>query len=121
MKFWLDAHLSPAIAKLLNEKYSAQATSIRSLKLSQCEDEEIFMKAREEDVIFITKDDDFIHLLERFGSPPRILWLKVGNTSYQQMKKVFANSFDSLVSLFEAGNDFIEVTSSEVQKTQLPM
>ena len=72
------------------------------------------MKAKVENVIFVTKDDDFITLLERLGSPPKIIWLRVGNTSNQQMRRIFTTSFDRLVSLFEAGNDLVEITKSEV-------
>ena len=114
MKIWLDAHLSPSIAKSLNEEFSAQATSLTSLGLRHCEDEEIYMKAKAADVIFVTKDDDFLTLLERLGSPPRILWLRVGNTSNQQMISIFTTSFDRIVNLFEEGNDLVEVTNSEV-------
>ena len=40
MKLWLDAHLSPAIAKFLNEEFPVQATSLTRLGLRDCEDEE---------------------------------------------------------------------------------
>lgn len=111
MKIWLDAHLSPAIAKFLNEEFYVRAVSLRSVGLRDSEDEAIFMKAKEADVVFFTKDGDFVELLERFGSPPKIVWLRVGNTSNREMKRIFSSSFKSIVDLLGSGNDLVEVKS----------
>ena len=111
MKIWLDAHLSPAIAKFLNEEFFVEAVSLRSIGLRDSEDEAIFIKAREADVIFFTKDADFIELLERLGSPPKVVWLRVGNTSNQEMKRILSASFMNIVNLLESGNNLVEVES----------
>lgn len=111
MKVWLDAHLSPAIAKFLNEEFNVEAYSLRGLGLRNCEDDELFNKAKKEDVIFVTKDEDFLDLLDRFGSPPKIIWLRVGNTSNDEIRKVFRNSWDNILKLLDAGNDLIEITN----------
>ncbi|MGK0310164.1 MAG: putative nuclease of putative toxin-antitoxin system [Lentimonas sp.] len=114
MKIWLDAHLSPAIAKFLNEeflneKFLVEAVSLRSLGLRDSDDETIFMKAREADVVFFTKDADFVELLERFGNPPKVVWLRVGNTSNQEMKRILLASFKNITSLLGSGDDLVEV------------
>ena len=111
MKIWLDAHLSPAIAKFLNEEFSVNAVSLRSLGLRDSEDEDIFMKAKKANAVFFTKDDDFVELLERFGSSPKVVWLRTGNTSNQEVKRIFSSSFKSITSLLESGNDLVEVES----------
>ena len=82
MKIWIDAHISPAIAAWINRTYPEyEAASLRSMDLQRSEDPEIFDKAKAEDVIFITKDADLVNLLEQHGAPPRIIWLRCGNTS----------------------------------------
>ena len=36
---------------------------------------------RQGNVIVLTKDSDFVQLLERRGPPPQVVWLTCGNTS----------------------------------------
>lgn len=79
MTLWLDAHLSPRIARWLSDSFAVTATPVRELKLRDSEDEQIFFAAREAGVVVMTKDSDFIDLLERHGSPPKIIWLTCGN------------------------------------------
>ena len=109
MKVWLDAHISPAIAKWLREEYSIEACSLRSVGLRDASDDEIFIKAKNEKVVFITKDVDFVSLLEKYGSPPQVIWLSIGNTSNIELKKVFKSVFQDVLTLIEEENSLIEI------------
>jgi len=109
MKIWLDAHISPAIAKWLREEYSIDAYSLRSIGLRDASDEEIFFKAKDEKVVFFTKNSDFVSLLEKYGSPPQVVWLSIGNTSNVELKCIFRNVFQDLLTLIEEGNSLIEI------------
>ena len=75
MIFWVDAHLSPGIAHWLSNRFGIQAMPVRDLGLHEASDQQIFEAARAADAIVITKDLDFVEMVERFGTPPRILWL----------------------------------------------
>ena len=78
---WLDAHLSPRLAHWLAATFEVQAVAVRDLGLRQAEDHDIFFAARKVGAIVVTKDNDFLDLLERHGSPPKIIWLRFGNSS----------------------------------------
>lgn len=73
MKFWVDAQLSPALAPWLRDTFAVEAFSVRWLGLQHADDEVIFAAARETKAVVITKDRDFVHLLERHGPPPRLI------------------------------------------------
>ena len=109
MKIWVDAHITPAIAKWIKDEFQIEAFSLRGLGLRDSEDEAIFYKARSEDVIFITKDENFLNLLERLGSPPKIIWLRTGNTSNEELRAIFKRSLQDILKLLETGNDLVEV------------
>jgi len=109
MKIWLDAHISPAIAKWLREEYSVDAYSLRSIGLRDACDEEIFFKAKDEKVVFFTKDSDFVSLVEKYGSPPQVVWLSIGNTSNVELKNIFRSVFQDLLTLIEEENSLIEI------------
>ena len=88
MKIWVDAQMSPATADWIRSQFDFDATAIRDIGLRDAEDIEIFNSAKSADAIVITKDRDFILLLDRLGPPPRIIWLRCGNTSNERLKSI---------------------------------
>lgn len=81
MIVWLDAQLSPQLAPWLTQRFGVEARAIRDIGLRDALDREIFLAARKAGAIVITKDRDFIHLLQALGPPPPVIWLRCGNTS----------------------------------------
>ncbi len=57
----------------------------------------------------MTKDSDFVSLLEQYGPPPQILLVTLGNTTNARMKKVLTETFKKALSLFEAGEALVEI------------
>ncbi|WP_222851927.1 DUF5615 family PIN-like protein [Cyclobacterium plantarum] len=71
MTIWVDAQLSPSIAAWINRTYlHIRAKSVRSLGLRDADDQKIFNAARSPDVVVMSKDDDFVQMLEKNGPPP---------------------------------------------------
>ena len=58
----------------------------------------------------LTKDGDFVRLLEQLGPPPQILWLTVGNTSNTRLREVLSRSFGSARKLLRGGEPLVEST-----------
>ncbi|MBF2055990.1 MAG: DUF5615 family PIN-like protein [Cyanobacterium sp. T60_A2020_053] len=109
MKFWIDAQLPPQLADWLKETFLVEAFSLRDLGLRDAEDREIFEKAKSEEVIIITKDRDFLELINRFNSPPQILWVTCGNVTNRSLKIIFAETFVSALELFKQGEKIVEI------------
>lgn len=110
MKFWLDAQFSPAIADWLNSEFPEHSTfALRDLGLRDADDTMIFLKARAEEAIVITKDSDFVTLVEYFGIPPQIIWVRCGNTSNASLRIIFSEKMESLISLLLGGAPIIEL------------
>jgi predicted nuclease of predicted toxin-antitoxin system len=109
MTVWLDAHLSPRIARWLSDSFAVTAAPVRELKLRDSEDEQIFFAAREAGVVVMTKDSDFIDLLERHGSPLKIIWVTCGNTSEAALKAILSSAFPEAKRLLESGEDLVEI------------
>ena len=109
MTLWLDAQLSPRISRWVSETFDFQATPVRELNLRESEDEQIFFAAREANVIVITKDSDFVDLLERHGSPPKIIWLTCGNTSEAALKQILSSALPEAIRLLDSGDDLVEI------------
>ncbi|NUL82546.1 MAG: DUF5615 family PIN-like protein [Armatimonadetes bacterium] len=110
MTFWVDAHLSPHIARWLVDTFEVEAAPVRDLNLRDAEDVEIFEAARSAGVVVMTKDRDFIQLLERLGPPPQVIWLTCGNTSNGRLKEVLAQLLPDAISLLAAGEPMVEIS-----------
>ena len=86
MNVWIDAQLSPAIAACIREHFPVSALAVRDLGLRDSTDREIFFAARQAGAVVMTKDMDFVRLVEEFGTPPQVIWLTCGNTSNRHLK-----------------------------------
>ncbi len=63
MKLWIDAQLSPSLAKWITENFDRiEAIAIRDLGLRDAEDQVIFFSARSAEATVMTKDGDFLEL-----------------------------------------------------------
>ena len=89
MTLWLDAQLSPALAPWIQANFPLACFAVRDVGLRDATDLEIFMEARKQNAIVISKDADFVNLLTQHKSPPRIIWLTCGNTSNERLKEIF--------------------------------
>jgi predicted nuclease of predicted toxin-antitoxin system len=81
MKIWVDAQLPPAIAGWIVENFQIEAVALREIGLRDATDPQIFSAAKNDGAVVITKDSDFVELVNRHGTPPQVIWLTCGNTT----------------------------------------
>ena len=111
MTIWIDAQMSPEIATWISENFSVEAIAIRDLNLRDARDKEIFEAAREATAIIMSKDVDFVSLLDRFGAPPQVIWVTCGNTSNSRLKEILINTLSIALELLESGETLVEVNA----------
>jgi predicted nuclease of predicted toxin-antitoxin system len=107
---WIDAHLSPAIATWITDTFGVTALALRDLGLRDAEDPEIFEAAKAQGVIFMTKDSDFVDLVERLDSPPQIIWLTCGNTSNARLREILSSVLPETLELLGSGEKLVEIS-----------
>lgn len=111
MTIWIDAQLAPAIAAWISRKFAINAVAVRDLGLRDAEDEEIFLAAKSANAVVMTKDSDFLLLLDKFGIPPQIIWLTCGNTSNTRLKEILTLTLESASELLNKGEAIVEINS----------
>ena len=109
MKFWVDAQLPPMLAEWLSKEYGVDALCLRDLGLRDAPDIEIFQAAHRAQVVVISKDNDFVELVSRHGSPPQLLWVNCGNVTNGRLRVVFGKTFPDALALLESGQAIVEV------------
>jgi predicted nuclease of predicted toxin-antitoxin system len=106
---WIDAQLSPALAPWIADRFEIEAFSIKYLGHQNATDLQIFHAARRTGAVVMTKDGDFLRLLEQHGPPPQVLWVTLGNTSNARMKAVLESTFQKAAALLESGEALVEL------------
>lgn len=112
MTIWIDAQLSPAIAAWITTTLGVSAVAVRDLGLRDATDHEIFMAARRDQVIVMTKDSDFTQLLDRYGPPPQVIWLTCGNTSNAQLTRILTATLPHALALLAGGERLVEISGA---------
>jgi predicted nuclease of predicted toxin-antitoxin system len=107
---WVDANLSPAIATWITNTFGVTAVSLREIGLRDAEDSEIFEESRIQRAIIMTKDSDFVDLVDRLGSPPQIIWLTCGNTSNARLREILSVTLPEALELLNAGEALVEIS-----------
>ncbi len=121
MTIWTDAQLSPLIAAWMTETLGVNAVAVRDLGLRDADDFEIFTAAKTAgDVVVMTKDSDFVNLLQQHGAPPQVLWLTCGNTSNVRLKQILAATFDDARAKLESGEALVEISVAPPAKKPTP-
>ena len=112
MRIWVDAQLAPSLAPWLTERFGVEAFAVRDLELREARDHKIYFQARAADAVVLTKDADFVELLQRHGPPPRILWLTSGNTSNARVRALVEASWPRIAELLERGESLVEIRNA---------
>ena len=68
------------------------------------------MKQKKANAVVLTKDSDFVSLLERLDAPPKIIWLTCGNTSNANLKVILSKTLQVAIDLLEGGEKIIEIS-----------
>ena len=109
MRIWLDAQLSPKLANWMRATFNVRAFSLRDLEMREAKDERIFLRAKAEVDAILTKDEDFLRLVEKHGPPPSIIWVTAGNTSNQRMKELLTARLPAAMQLITNGSAVVEI------------
>jgi predicted nuclease of predicted toxin-antitoxin system len=106
---WIDAQISPQLASWFRDTFQIDATAVRDLQLRDASDQRIFLAARAADAVVLTKDADFVKLLEQHGPPPRIVWLTCGNTSNAALVELLQRRWSVAQQMLDSGEPLVEI------------
>ena len=109
MIVWVDAQLSPGTARWLSSRFAIEAIPVRDSGLRESTDRQIFEAARTAGAVVMTKDPDFVEMVERRGPPPQVVWVTVGNTSDQRLRGVLGRVFPEVIEILAAGEPLVEI------------
>jgi predicted nuclease of predicted toxin-antitoxin system len=77
---------------------------VTSAGLDQASDQDVWDHASAHDFTIVSKDSDFNQLSFLHGAPPRVVWLRIGNCTTDEMEQILRKRAAEIVA-FEAGNE----------------
>ena len=95
MRLLFDENLSPYLVDKLAGDYP-DSLHVRSVGLRGRDDAAIWEYARQNDVVIVSKDNDFRQLIFLKGPPPKVVWLSVGNAGTEAICRLLKDKLPIL-------------------------
>jgi len=95
VKLLFDENLSPRLVGILEKEYPG-STHVRDVGLRGAPDGQIWDHACENAFVIVSKDDDFRQRSFLQGSPPKVVWLQVGNAGTAAIAEVLRDEASRL-------------------------
>ena len=85
MKLLFDQNLSPRLCHRLADEFPGSA-HVSHVELEESDDRDVWKFARDKGFTLVTKDADFADLVILRGPPPKVVWLRLGNCSTNEVE-----------------------------------
>ncbi|MGL5872268.1 MAG: DUF5615 family PIN-like protein [Xenococcaceae cyanobacterium] len=87
MKLLFDHNLSPRLVNRLSDLY-LNSNHLFNLGLDTVEDSVVWQYARDNEFMIVTKDSDFSELILLRGFPPKVIWIRIGNCTTNDIESL---------------------------------
>lgn len=114
MKLLFDQNISFRIAKKL-QSYFPGCVHVSECNLSNCEDSEIWDYAKKKDLAIVTFDADFYDISIINGHPPKIIWIRTGNLTTDELAQLLISN-QEIIESFLHDPEFSELACLELDK-----
>ena len=91
MKLLLDQNLSPRLVQRLADLYP-DSTHVSLVGLDRAADPAVWTYAQVADCIIVSKDADFSDMSVVRGLPPKVIWLRLGNCSTNDIEQALRSA-----------------------------
>jgi len=112
MKLLLDQNISFRITTKIQDLFP-DSKQVRDLGLENSKDSFLWNYAKENNYCIVTFDGDFYDLGLIKGSSPKVIWLRLGNTSTQNIEIVLRKNYD-LIKTFLTDPNYKEIGCLEI-------
>lgn len=95
MKLLFDQNLSPKLAFHFTNKF-AGSRHLQDISHDKSVDTTVWEYAKSNGFTIVTKDSDFNNLVTFFGFPPKVIWIRRGNCSTTEIRKLLEHNSDKI-------------------------
>ena len=95
MKLLFDENLSPKLPNRLSDLFP-YSLHVRDVGMKATTDSVVWDYAKENNFMIVSKDADMHDLSLLFGNTPKVIWLRLGNCSTQQVENLLRRDFKTI-------------------------
>lgn len=95
MKLLFDHNLSHKLCRRLADLFP-DSTQTRLLALETASDQIIWEHAKANGLMVVTLDKDFADIALQRGAPPKIIWLRCGNSTVADIERLLRLNFEEI-------------------------
>ena len=99
MKLLLDANLSWRLVKIMSSHFEQTEHVERCGLPIPASDTEIWNWAKDNQALIVTNDEDYYYFSMQKGFPPKVILLRTGNQSTQNVKELLIRHHDQIQAL----------------------
>lgn len=100
MRLLFDQNLSPRLTLRLADQYP-DVTHVAHVGLERATDLEVWEFAAARGYTIVTKDSDFGDISLLRGSPPKIVWLRLGNCTTGDVERVLRRAHTAIADFLD--------------------
>jgi len=100
VKLLFDQNLSHRLPQKMRDLFP-QSLHVRAAGLDQSSDEDIWTYAKANDCCIVTQDADFAERSRLYGAPPKVVWLRCGNSTPQQVESILRRQALAIAELIQ--------------------
>ena len=90
-----------------------EAKQVKDFQLEKASDKRIWIFAKQNGYSIVTFDSDFYDMVTLYGHPPKVVWLRFGNTLTSNLIKLLEFHFD-VISSFITDPAYEEISCLEI-------
>jgi predicted nuclease of predicted toxin-antitoxin system len=98
LKLLFDQNLSRKLVSRLADIFP-NASHVQFHELAEKTDTEVWEFAKLNDFCIVTQDADFAERSRLYGSPPKVVWLRCGNTPTNQVETLIRSGQEAIQEL----------------------
>jgi predicted nuclease of predicted toxin-antitoxin system len=106
VKLLFDENLSRRLVTHLADAFP-DSSHVTAVGLEHATDREVWEYARSHGFVLVSKDSDFNDLAFVNGPPPKVIWLRVGNTPTNDIAQLLAAAADTITAFIDDEHDAV--------------
>lgn len=110
MKLLLDENLSDRIIAQIIDLYP-DSEHVKTVGLMNIDDKVIWEYAKTHNFVLVSKDSDFHQRSLLYRSPPKFIYLRIGNSPTSKIVQIFREGFDTITQFGDSETESILILS----------
>lgn len=108
MKLLLDENVSDRIVQQIADLFPG-STHIKAIGLKEADDSVVWAWSKQHGFTLVSKDTDFHQRAIVFGSPPKFIWLRVGNCPTRLITTLLRSRYEVIRQFIESQSESLLV------------